>query len=733
MSLAVKDGHPLFREGSIERPRLLARLNDGRHMPVVTVVAPAGYGKTSLVAEWAAQESRPSVWLACEDWHADPVAFTHALLEPFAALEPFDEVFAQRLAQPDQDLFSCVVPALAVSLERRSQPFALVIDDAHILADQPSLAVLSTVAEHLPYGSQLVVASRRPLALRTGRLRAHRALLELGPSDLAMTGAEAAQLMRATGVSCAPAECQALVERTEGWPAGLYLAARSASEQPDPQEFLARFGGDSLVIADYLRDEFLRDLDSRQLDFLVLTSVCTQLTGPLCDVLLDRTDSVRMLDDLVGAGFPLLTCDRDSYRLHRLLREMLISELHHAQPAREAELHLRASDFRAAQGEFDSAIDHAVAAQDPHRAGDLLWRQLPRYVSEARNDFVQTRLARFSATAISGHASLALTAAYSALALGELRHAEHFGLLGAAALARESEPPEVSSLSTGVALIEALVADPGVAPMGRHAARAYDLEADDSPWRSICCLFQGVADHLLGDRAQARSHLEQGIHRSAVVAPHVETLCLSQLAVIAVEEGDWDDGVDLIARAVRQVERHGLSSYPTAALTFAVSANVRAHAGRVDEGKRDARRAAHLLDQLSDFVPWYEAETRIMLARAALRLADVAAARSLLAEASRLARRVPDAVVFGGWLDDTWGLVDSAATEALAGPSALTMAELRILRFLPTHLSFREIGLRLHVSTNTVKSQAHAVYRKLEVSSRSDAVARAGDIGLLEA
>ena len=732
MSLAVKSGRAPSREGLIERPRLLAILNEGRDVPVVTVVAPAGYGKTSLLAEWTAQESRPSVWLACEDWHADPVVFLHDLFAPLKAIEPFDDIFARGLTPPDGDLVSCVLPVLAVSLERRSQPFALVIDDAHAIADQPSLEVLSIIAEHLPHGSQLVVASRRPLALPTGRLRAHRALLELGPSDLAMTGTEAVQLIGVAGVPCGLSESQALVERTEGWPAGLYLAALCASEEPDPQESLAAFNGDRLVVADYLRDEFLHDLDSRQLDFLVLTSVCTQLTGPLCDALLGRADSVQVLDDLIGAGFPLLTCDRHSYRLHRLLREMLSGELHHAQPARKAELHLRASDFLAAQGEFDSSIDHAVAAGDARRVGDLLWGQLPHYISEGRNDFVQDRLARFSPGAISSHASLALTAAYSALALGELRHAERFGLLGAAALARESPPPEVSSLPAGVALIEALVATPGVAPMGRHAARAYDLEADDSPWRSVCCLFQGVSDHLLGDRDQARSHLEQGIHRSAVSAPHIETLCLSQLAVIAVEEGDWDGGVDLIARAIRQVERHGLSSYPTAALTFAVSADVRAHAGRVDEGKQDARRAAQLLGQLSDFIPWYEAETRIMLARAALRLADVAAARALLVEASRLARRVPDAVVFGGWLDDTWGLVDSAATEALVGPSTLTMAELRILRFLPTHLSFREIGLRLHVSTNTVKTQAHAVYRKLEVSSRSDAVARAGQIGLLE-
>ncbi|HWX86547.1 MAG TPA: LuxR C-terminal-related transcriptional regulator [Solirubrobacteraceae bacterium] len=735
MSLAVKSGRPLSREGLVQRPRLLARLIDARELPLTTIVAPAGYGKTSLLAEWAAQDSRASVWLDCEEWHSDPIVLARAISAAFAEFELFeDDPLLQALLSPDPDLLGSVLPGLATSFEHRTPPFALIVDDAHLLTDPGAFSVLATIAQHLPSGSQLLVASRKPLALPLGRLRAHRALLELGVKDLAMSCPEATGLLRAAGVRVAPGVVQALVERTEGWPAGLYLAALSAHDEPDVGEAFARFTGDHHVVADYLGDEFLTGLDDEQLDFLVLSSVLEQLSGPICDALLDRDDSVHMLDRLARDGFPLHASGSGcrAYRLHRLLREMLSGELRHRHPGREARLHLRASAFYAAQGDFDRAISHAVAAPDAQSTGDLLWGQLPRYVSEGRNELVQAWLGGFSDNDLSSHASLALTAAYSALALGDRRRAEHFGLIGAAALSRETSPPQVPSLPTGVALIEAVVGHRGVAPMGRHAARAYALEEDDSPWRSICLLFQGVADHLTGDRDRAREHLEQGVHRSAVSAPHVETLCLSQLAMITVEEGDWDSGIDLIARAVRQVERHGLSSYPTAALTFAVSADVRSHIGRVDEGKRDARRAAHLLAHISDFIPWYEAETRIMLARAALRLADIAAARTLLAEASQLARRVPDAVVFGGWLDDTWGLIDSASTAALAGPAALTMAELRILRFLPTHLSFREIGLRLHVSTNTVKTQAHAVYRKLGVSSRSDAVARAAAIGLLE-
>ena len=153
--------------------------------------------------------------------------------------------------------------------------------------------------------------------------------------------------------------------------------------------------------------------------------------------------------------------------------------------------------------------------------------------------------------------------------------------------------------------------------------------------------------------------------------------------------------------------------------------------GRADEAKHDLRLATDLLTRLGEYPSWYGAETRVLMAHASLWLADVTAARALLSEASRQARKVPDATVFEGWFDRAWGLIDSLAERALAGPSTLTIAELRILRFLPSHRSFREIAAQLGVSANTVKTQAHAVYRKLGVSSRSEAVARATETGLL--
>ena len=161
------------------------------------------------------------------------------------------------------------------------------------------------------------------------------------------------------------------------------------------------------------------------------------------------------------------------------------------------------------------------------------------------------------------------------------------------------------------------------------------------------------------------------------------------------------------------------------ALVYAAMAAVRAKQGRVDEAKRDLRQGIELMALLGDFLAWYGAQASLLLAHAALWLADIVGARTLLAQASRLARKVPDAVIFERWFTEAWAHMDTLAETSLAGPSSLTIAELRVLRFLPSYRSFREIAELLGVSANTVKSQAHAVYRKLGAASRSEAVARA--------
>jgi LuxR family transcriptional regulator, maltose regulon positive regulatory protein len=326
--------------------------------------------------------------------------------------------------------------------------------------------------------------------------------------------------------------------------------------------------------------------------------------------------------------------------------------------------------------------------------------------------------------------SLALVAANSSLADGDGARAEHLASVAAGAVAKGAGP-RGKDLEAGIAVLEACLAREGIERMSEHAAIAYELEPDGSPWHPVCRLIKGVAAHLAGDRELARSSLEEGTRSAAACAPQVHALCLTQAALLALDEDDLETAVWLVARARTVVLRADLGDSPTSALVFAASAGVLAQHGQIEQATADQAQARKLLAGLRDFVPWYEVEARIALARAGLQLGDLASARALLAEASRILRQTPDAVVLREWLDEAWAQADAADGPNGNGGWTLTTAELRVLQFLPSHLSFPDIAERLYVSPNTVKTHVRAVYRKLDASSRGQAVDRASDLGLL--
>jgi LuxR family maltose regulon positive regulatory protein len=453
----------------------------------------------------------------------------------------------------------------------------------------------------------------------------------------------------------------------------------------------------------------------------------------VCDAVLSRLGSGDTLRELARSNAMVVPLDRTDgrYRYHGLFADMLRAELRRLEPEREMEVHRRASAWHARSGDVERAIHHAIAAADVSTAGDLLWEVAGDYVLSGRHRPIRRWLDRFTPEQIARHAPLALTAATSELATGDRDLLEHWCVAAERELAAaDAGTPADAAVAT---LMRAVVARDGVARMGRDAGTASERLGRDTTWQGLCALLQGVARHLTGDRAGARSMLEEGARRAAVAAPAAQVLCLAQLGVLALEADDADTAELAMSRARGQIERARLADYPTCALAFAASALERAQRGRVDEARGDMRDGLRLLAALGDFTPWYEAEARVLLARAALRLSDVARARTLLAEASRIARHVPDAVVLSDWLAAAWARADSFAAGAIRGPSSLTTAELRVLRLLPTHLSFREIAASLHVSANTIKTQAHAVYRKLDASSRNEAVQNARHIGLLDA
>jgi LuxR family transcriptional regulator, maltose regulon positive regulatory protein len=728
---------PAFRPGLVARARLVRRLAGAGDVPLVLAVAPPGYGKTTALSEWAEQDPRPFAWVALEPADDDPAVLVGTIAIALEEVEPVGhDVFAAlRAGGPDGT--TAALAALGAALAGRRRPFVLVLDDAHALRSDGARDVLTTLVASVPPGSQLALASRTEPPLPVGRLRAHRRVVEVGPRELQMTRAEAAELLG--GVGLRPADVELLVDRTEGWPAGLYLAALSLRDEPDRDRAVARFAGDDRLVADYLRDEVLAGLPRERLSFLTRTSVLDALSGPLCDAVLARPGSGGTLRDLARSNLMLVPLDRaeDRYRYHGLFAEMLQAELRRIEPEVEAEVHRRASAWHAGRGETDRAIHHAIAGGETAAAADLLWGIAAGWVTGGRDGIVRRWLDRFAPEEIARHPRLALTAAVSDVAAGDRDRAEHW----VAAASRGLAPDGVAAGSAAGAasteravadLLRAVAARDGLARMGEDAAALGPRLVGETPWLAVRGLLEGTARYLTGDREAARAPLEDGARHGAVAAPLVQVLCLAQLGVLALEEDDAETAEVCISRARRQVERVGLSDCPLAALVFAASALGRAQRGRVDEAHLDMREGARLLSELADFTPWYEVETRLLLARAALRLSDIVGARTLLAEASRLARRTPDAVVLTAWLEEAWAQADSFASAAILGPTSLTTAELRVLRLLPTHLSFREIAGRLHVSANTIKTQAHAVYRKLDASSRTEAVASARRLGLVD-
>jgi LuxR family transcriptional regulator, maltose regulon positive regulatory protein len=482
-----------------------------------------------------------------------------------------------------------------------------------------------------------------------------------------------------------------------------------------------------------VRDEFLTPLGPEKTAFLMRTSVLDTLSPAVCDAILECSGSGRTLAELASSNALLISLDRngDSYRHHPLLAQMLRAELRRLEPLRECHLHRLASAWYGAQQEQRLAIRHAVAAGEVATAGDLLSAEAPALIAHGRNDTVQSWLNEFSAEQIAGCAPLALVAANSRLAAGAGADAEHWA---AAAVRRMADAPRRTrdSLRAAALLPAAVAARDGLAGMRRDTARARELGPDDGPLISTCNLLEGVALHLTGDRDGARGFLAAGARGGAGSAPNVQALCLAQLGLILVQDENWESAASVTTRARSKLELAGLGSYPTSALVFAVSGLVRAHRGMRDEALVDTQRSSSLVGLLEDFAPWYQAETVLVLARAALRLGHLTNARTLTAEAERFVHETPDSPVLRDWIDESRARL-GAITRSAEKACTLTAAELRVLRLLPTHLSFPAIAKSLYVSPNTVKTHVRAVYRKLDASSRAEAVALALDAGLLEA
>jgi LuxR family maltose regulon positive regulatory protein len=716
------------RAGLVSRQRLVRRLVEAHDLPVALIVAPAGYGKTTVLSEWAARDERPFAWVTVDAEDNDPRALLSAIALALDAVEPIDWEVFEALASRQANGTKVALQRLARSLSGRELPAVLVLDDLQVIQAAESRKVVKAIWQVCGRGLQLAIASRSDVGLPVARLRVHGNSIELRSADLAMTRSEAAALLQLAGVELPQEQVLTLVRRTEGWPAGLYLAALSLHEQGGHHPDVSTFAGDDRFVTEYVREQLLSGLPPDQLEFLTRSSVFDRLSGPVCDAVLGRRDSADMLTRLARSNVMLVPLDRRgaTYRYHELFAAVLRAELRRLEPDRGAALHLRASAWCAQHDENGRAIGHAIDGGDTQRAGRLLWDSALQHAARGQQRVVWDWLDRFTEKDLATTPLLALVAAGTSLVGGNLYETERWTTLAR----RVADDTDV--VQGGLAVMQAGTGRSGLAEIGANATRAEELLRATSPWRPLCLLLQGVAAHLVGDSDEARGRLQNGAHLAAVSAPLVQVLCLAQLALLAAGEDDRERALLLVTRATAQVARCALDDCPTVAIVFAASAELRAQFGQVREATAECRRAARLLTRITDPSPWYEVECRVALARATLRLRGPAAAGELLAQTTRALRRTPDAAVLHDWLEQALAARDVALGSTDGTDWSLTTAELRVLRFLPSHLSFREIAERLHVSSNTVKTHARGIYRKLDVSSRGNAVDRACDAGLVD-
>jgi LuxR family maltose regulon positive regulatory protein len=727
----VKLRRPELRPGVVPRPDLTARL-DASDATVALVVAPPGYGKTTLVSQLTAGAEQPFAWLTVTEEDNDPSALLAYLALALDTIEALDPQTFAALAMSEADLVSIRLPRLGNVLASRSLPFVLVLDDVHLLHSSGSVAVLERLADQMPLGSQLVLAGRSDPPLSLPRMRANGDLLRIGPDSLAMSVPEAQLLLEHAGVELDGRVLESLVVQIEGWPAGLYLAAIALRESENPAAAAGRFAGHDRLVADYLRDEALRTFPGELREFLVRSSVLDRLSARVCDDVLERTDSARMLAEIDASNLFLVPLDRrgEWYRYHHLFRDMLGGELDRLDPSIKSALHGRASTWWEQHGDIDAALHHARAEGDTDRMSALIWCNAPGYLSRGRTATVTRWLEPFTPDDVATHPPLALAAAWWSLTAGDTASISHWTSL--AERGDDEVLPDGTSLRSAVLLLHALGGHDGLARARDDAALAFELDRPDSPFRPIARFVEGSALRLLGEPQLARDRLEDGAHLSGVLHPSVHVHCLAHLALLAMEDGNLSGGASQIDQAMREVDRYVLGERPAMALAYAVAALSHARRGETAEARTAAKHGLWLLEKLTGIGAGLIADAGLSLARATLLLGDVSTSRMLVREAHRIVARYPDSGVLPERLGEVERMTDASTVPVGLAATPLTPAEMRVLRYLPTHLSFEAIAEELIVSRNTVKTQAIAAYRKLGVSSRAEAVEQARGLGLLD-
>lgn len=727
---------PAIRPGVVPRPQLLVRLRAARNVPTVAVVAPAGYGKTTILALWAEADERPFAWLSLDADDNDPIVLLSHLAVALDRVSPLPLGTFDALRSSGASVPATVVPRVASAMAGIPQPLVLVLDDVHHLVDGPALDALVTLVGQLRGRVQIALAGRgMPVPL--GRWRSQGLVVEIGVAGLVFPEDAARSLLRAAGADLPDEEVAALARRTEGWAAGLYLAALARTEAwPAAGTHLA--GGEGALVTDYLESELLSRLPPQDLSFLTRTAVLDRLSGPLCDAVLEASGSAAELARLQRENLFLVPLDgrHEWYRYHQLFRDLLRARLERDGAGQIGELLRRAADWCESDGQLETALHYARDAGDTDRVARIAGRLAHPMYAAGRTATLMSWLEWAAGSgAEERHPAVAALAAYVCALTGRPAAADRW-----ADLAERS----TGSLATGdgdrsamwLTTIRALMCRDGPQRMRRDADDADGIpragSATDQEY--VMRLFlSGVAHLLLGDDDCAEARFTDAAELTdAAVRPPIFSAIVGYQALLHLRRGDWAATERLVGRALSVVHRGHAESHVTSVLVFALAAHVALHRSDPTLARAHLGRAQSLRPLLSHAIPWFAVEALLEMAEVAIGLGDLRGARLLAGEAEAVLRRRPRLGLLGERAKEFRGRLGTMDSGG-AGTSTLTSAELRVLPLLLTHLTLAGIAERLSLSRHTVKSQVWSLYHKLGVHTRGDAVARARELGLLEA
>jgi LuxR family maltose regulon positive regulatory protein len=730
---------PGVRAEWVPRPGLLRRLAHAAPAKLILVDAPPGFGKTTLVAQWrsSAIERRRFAWLSLDPGDDDPGRLWWHVVSALerACPELAGQDIQRALRTQPPDIAGTVIPKLVTWLAGLTEPVVLVLDDFHVIREPDCHEQLASLLLHLPPAVLMVLITRSDPRLPLARLRTIGDMVEIRMRELRFTRPEAAALVEAvSGVELAPADLSDLVERTEGWPAGLYLAALSLRGHPSPGDFVRQFSGTNRFVIDFLAEEVLRHQPPVIRDFLARTSILGRFCAPLCDAVVGSGQAAEIIDVLERENLFLIPLDetRGWFRYHHLFAQVLASQLARAEPGIVPVLHQRASAWYLASGWVDEAIGHALAAGDVPGSVDLIARHWYAYVSAGRMGTVRAWMQSFSEEEITAHPIAAHCAAWAAALCGEPDLMHRWLPVIEAAPDAGPTPDGLVSLESSAALLRGVYGFEGLPVMRESARRAVELETDPgSPWYALARAAYGFSLYLSGDLQSAEPVLEQAAGSEWSAGTLLGILAFSTLSLIAVEWGEIARAEDLARTARSLAIRDDINEVPQGSLAHTATGAVRAAQGRLAEARAEFEHAVRTRRRTPGMSPWATLEAMVGLAQVQVALGELTPAGELITDAQRMLAAFPDGV------EDLRDRLDRLS-QRIAAPhrvvprgSALTEREVVVLRLLRGTMSLREIGQELYVSPNTVKSHAQAIYRKLGVSTRHDAVERGHESGVL--